>query len=285
MRPVRIVRLLGMALLCCTLTACDTAQLKLEVKSLISRFVRAVAEPLVSDLDEGKLAMRDREWQRAEMHLERFLRTATEPEERWEAWQKLIEATERGGQDRRWINEYLETMLVEFRGNPGRQQIILRYMAENQEAARDYDRAIASWTQLVSLPGLLAEQRLDIYKRIGQLQMRNKQLQGAEGTLHECLSLPLPDYRKAECYYDLAELSVLRDELDEGAATLNQIQDMDDVPDAVRAKATFLLADIMQQKRNYAEALKLFESVRDAYPNYLAVDARIDFLKKHSKNK
>ncbi len=276
--------LLIAALVCCQLGGCDTAQLKLEVKSLVSRFVRAVAEPLVSDLDEARMAMSDREWNRAEKHLERFLREAQDPEERWEAWQKLIEATERGGQDKRWINDYLETMLMEFRDNPERQRTILRFMAENQEAARDYNRAIASWTQLVSLPGLPDQDKLEIYTRLAHMQMRNRQLQGAEGTLHECLSLSLPDTRKVECYYDMAELSVLRDELDEGAATLGQILEMHDIPTGLQARTVFLLADILQQQQKNQEALQLFESVRDSYPNYLAVEARIAFLKKRLKS-
>ena len=279
----RVIAVLSVVLVCGTLTACDEAQLKLEAKSLLSRLVRTVAEPLVSDLDEATFAMRDREWQRAEKHLERFLITAKDPEERWQAWQKLLEVTERGGQDKRWISDSLEAMLLEFQGQPEKQQIILRRMAENQESVRDYDNATASWLQWESLPGLSAEQRLEVYQRIATLQMRNKRLQGAEGTLHECLSLPLPDYRKAECYYNLAELNILREELEEGTATIQQLLDMEKVSPDLHARATFLLADILQQKKENAEALKLFKSIRDIYPNSLAVAARIAALEQDTK--
>ena len=285
MRCGRVFALMSIALLCGTLSACDEAQLKLEAKSLLSRLVRAVAEPLVSDLDEAIFAMRDREWRRAEKHLERFLITAKDPEERWQAWQKLLEVTERGGQDKRWISDSLETMLLEFQGQPEKQQIVLRRMAENQESVRDYDNAIASWLQWASLPGLSDEQRLEVYQRIASLQMRNKRLQGAEGTLHECLSLPLADYKKSECYYSLAELNILREELEEGTATLQQLLDMEKISPDLNARATFLLADILQQKKENAEALKLFKSIRGIYPNPLAVAARIAALENNTTKK
>ena len=272
------------ALGCLTLSGCEeTANMKLEAKRLLSRFVRAVAEPIVSDLDEATFAIHEGEWQRAEKHLERFLITETDAEERWQAWQKLLEVTERAGQDKRWINDYLETMLVEFRSNPERQRSILRRMAELQEAARDYDLAITSWMQLVSIPGTSADESLEIYKRLSLLQIRAKRFQGAEGSLHECLSLPLSDEQKVDCMYSLAELGFLRGEQEESVSSIQHILEMTDIPPLVQARTTFLLADVREQQQRYKEALNLFESIRDTYPNQQAVDVRINYLKKRVK--
>jgi hypothetical protein len=272
------------ALGCLMLSGCEeTASAKFEAKRLLSRFVRAVAEPIVSDLDEATFAMHEGEWQRAEKYLERFLITETDVEERWQAWQKLLEANERAGQDKRWINDYLETMLVEFRSNPERQRSILRRMAELQEAARDYDQAITSWMQLVSIPDTSADESLEIYKRLASLQMRAKRFQGAEDSLHECLSLPLSDEQKVDCMYSLAELGFLRDEQEESVSSIQHILEMSDIPPLVQARTVFLLADMREQQQRYPEALDLFESIRDIYPNQQAVDVHINYLKKRLK--
>ncbi len=275
----------GSSLLACglvimsLLAGCDTDA----AKTAISKLARAVSGAVVSDLDEARIALREGEWDRAERYLERFLRTATDPAERWEAWNKLIDATERSGQDRRWINDYLEAMLVEFADSPARKRNILYRMGEMQETSRQYERAVITWAQLVGLQGLADAERLKIYNRLALLQMRLNRLQGAEDTLHECLSLALPDAAKAECLYVMADISVLRDDLADGANIAAQILETPDVPRPVYGKAAFLLADIYEQQHKYQDALTLYQSIRDTYPNPLAVDARLDYVRKKIK--
>jgi tetratricopeptide (TPR) repeat protein len=115
------------------------------------------------------------------------------------------------------------------------------------------------------------------------MQMRLNRLQGAEETLHECLSLPLADGAKGDCLYSLADISVLHDDLDGGASLAAQILDIQDISPELYGKTAFLLADIYEQQQKYAEALQLYLSIREAYPNPLAVDARIDYLKKKTR--
>ena len=72
-----------------------------EVKSAVSKLARMISANLIGDLDEARIALHEREWDMAARYLERFLRTATDADERWEAWNSLIDATERSGPDRR----------------------------------------------------------------------------------------------------------------------------------------------------------------------------------------
>ncbi|MDR2726592.1 MAG: tetratricopeptide repeat protein [Deltaproteobacteria bacterium] len=254
-----------------------------EVKTAISKLARTVSTNLIGDLEEARIALHEREWDRAARYLERFLRIATDPDERWEAWNSLIDATERAGQDRRWINAHLEAMLVEFENDAERMRSVLYRMGESQEMARQYERAVLTWTQFGALPGLSPEDRLSIYKRLAFLQMRLNRLQGAEETLHECLSLPLPDNAKGDCLYALADVSVLRDDLAGGANTAAQILDIEGIAPELHGRASFLLADIYEQQQKYAEALQLYSAIRETYPNPLAVDVRIEYLKKRVK--
>jgi len=276
---IRIALLLCLGLFSVLAAGCDER----EMKAAISRLARTVSANLIGDLDEARIAMNEHEWDRAARYLERFLRTATDPDERWEAWNTLVDATERAGQDRRWINVYLEAMLAEFESDPERLRTILYHTGESQESSRQYERAVQTWIQFDALPGLSPEERLNIYKRVAFLQMRLNRLPGAEETLHECLGLPLPDNVKGECFYSLADISVLRDDLTGGVNIASQILEIPGIAPELYSRTVFLLADIYEQQQKYAEALRLYGSIRETYPNPQAVDVRIEYLKKKIK--
>ena len=254
-----------------------------EVKTAIGKLARTVSVNLIDDLEEARTALNEREWDVAARHLERFLRTAKEPDERWEAWNSLIDATERATQDRRWISGHLEAMLVEFGNDPERMRKILYRMGENQETSFQYERAVQTWIHLGALPGMSPEERLKIHLRLAFLQMRLNRLHGAEDTLHECLALPLPDKDKGDCLYALAGISMLRDDLDDVANIVARLLAIRDIAPELRGKAVFLLADIYEQQQQVAKALQLFSSIRETYPNPPAVDVRIEQLKDRTK--
>ena len=174
---------------------------------------------------------------------------------------------------------YLEAMLVEFEDNPERMRNVLYRMGEMQEASRQYERAVLTWFQLSTLPELSVEERLNIYKRLSFLQVILNRLQGAEDSLQECLSLPLPDSAKSECLYALADINLLRGNLDDSTVIAAQILDIQDISQELYGKTAFLLADIYEQQQKYAEALELFQSIRKSYPNPLAVGVRVEYLK------
>jgi uncharacterized protein with PIN domain len=144
----RIALLLCLGLLSGLAAGCEER----DVKAAISKLARAASAELIGDLEEARIALREREWDRAARYLERFLRTGMDSRERWEAWNSLIDATERAGQDRRWINAHLEAMLVEFENDPDRMRTVLRRMGENQEMSRQYERAVQTWAQFAALP-------------------------------------------------------------------------------------------------------------------------------------
>lgn len=275
----RIIVLLCLGLLCGLAAGCDER----EVKAAISKLARTVSANLIGDLEEARIALREREWNRAARYLERFLRTAMDQDERWEAWNSLIDATERASQDRRWISAYLETMLVEFEDDPVRRREVLYRMGEMQEMSHQYERATLTWSQLSMLSGLSPEERLSIFKRLASLQMRLNRLQDAEDALHECLSLPLSDNAKGDCLYSLADISALRGDLTDSANIASQILDIQELSQELYGKTAFLLADVYEQQQKYAEALQLYLTIRETYPNPLAVGARIAYLEKKVK--
>jgi tetratricopeptide (TPR) repeat protein len=276
-----MLRVAGLVLLSLALGACEKPDI--DVKAELSRLMHRLYGTLVSDYDEASIALSEGDWDRAAKYLERFLRTEKDPEKRWPAWELLLTASGRAAHDRRWISEYLETMAVEFADNPDRMRRILSMMGEIQEYARDYERAIVSWYQVVALPGLSDAEKRDIYLRLATLQMRLNRQTGAENSLSECRSLPLPEGEKADCLYAFADLKVLNQDLEGATELAGKLLAVPDIDARLRCRVNFLLADIYEQQQQFQQALDLFATIRDAYPNPLAVDERIAYLKNRLK--
>jgi tetratricopeptide (TPR) repeat protein len=278
MSGARLFRMVGLPVLFLALmTGCEKPDVDLRAE--LSNLVQTFYDKVVNDYDEADLALRKGDWVRAEKYLERFLLTEKDPEKRWQAWSSLLLASDRAGHDRRWVNEYLETMVAEFADHPERMRQIALKMDVVQADARDYDKAIVSWYQVVSLPGLPDTEKRDIYQRLAVLQRRLNRQTGAEISLNECLALPLPDAEKTGCLYTLADLKVLYQDLEAATELADRVLAVPGLDPRLHSQTNFLLADIYEQQQNYRQALVLFEEIREEYPNPLAVDERIAYLK------
>ena len=241
--------------------------------------------PLTDDLQEAKTAMQQGEWGNAQKLLERFLSTAREPEERWDAWNRLIETSGHVQPGSRWVVDYLETMLMEFEDSPERARDILRRLAEAHEAARRFEHAAETWTQLIESPELPAEESVTVHRRLARIDLLLHRFDAAEDVLESCLELPVGSARHAECLYDLADAAASRDKTEQAATLARQVMDIDGVSPEIRARAGYILADIKEQSGDLKGALELFEAIKDAYPNEMVVDYRILTLKKQLKIK
>jgi hypothetical protein len=281
MMRARLPHVAGAVLLALALAACEKPDINLRAE--LSSLVQRVYDSLISDYDEASLALGKGDWVRAEKYLERYLLTEQDPEKRWQAWSSLLLVSDRAGHDRRWANEYLDTMAAEFADDPERMRQIASKMDAVQEYARDYDKAIVFWYQVVGLPGLSDTEKRDIYHRLAVLQRRLNRQTGAGISLNECLSLPLPDGDKTGCLYELAELKALYQDLEGAAELAGKLLAVPGMDPRLHCLTRFLLADIHEQRQDYRQALDMFVSIRDDYPNPLAVDERITYLRKRLK--
>ncbi len=241
--------------------------------------------PLGDDLQEGKTALREGDWSRARKLLERYLSTEQDSDARWEAWNRLVEASDRLQPGGGWIVDYLEAMLIEFEATPNRVRDILYRLAEEHETARRFEHAAETWTQLIQTPGLPAEESLEAHRRLARIDLMLHRFDAAEEVLEACLELPADSALHARCLYDLADAAASRERFEDAARMARQVMDIDGVTPELRAGAGFILGDVLEQQGKFGEALACFEAIRETYPNEMVVDYRITALKKRLKGK
>lgn len=236
---------------------------------------------LVSDLQEAQAAARDGEWTRAQRYLERYLRSEEDPELRWNAWNALIDSSLRSDPSGQWAVDYLETMALEYEDNPERARDVLARLAGIHESTGRMDSAITALEQFCLQPGLEDAEYAKVQRRMARLYISRSMLEPAEEALRICIALTAGEPAQADCLFDLASLAAVRDKNTEALTLAGQVLDLQGVDVVIKARAGFILADILEQQGKNKEALALFKGIRDDYPNELVVDYRIQAL--HSK--
>lgn len=255
------MRLLAPLILCILVAACD----------------RQVA---TEELTEARSAFANREWNDAERLLEGYLRRNPEGVQRWEAWNMLVEVAHRVRNDERAAAELLETMYLENGSNPERAYDILTRLGELLEAGRDFRRAAEVWGRVLELPGLTPDTRANVTRRLARILVMQRRFPEAEERLRACFDMEgLSTEGRAGCLYDLADLNVASEHLDVAVDLATTLLALEGLPSALRGQAGFLLADALEQRGRFAEALDHFERLRGVYPNDMVIDTRVRHLK------
>lgn len=238
---------------------------------------------LGNDMQEAQAAARDGEWARAQRYLERYLRSEEDPDQRWVAWELLMEVARRSDPAGKWTVDYLETILLEYQDDPERARAALLRLAGIHEGSRQADGAIAALEQYSLLEGVEDEENAAVHRRLAKLYIRGNRLDAADDSLRICLALSTSVDRQAECRFDMANIAFLRDDAEAAAELATQVLNLNGDGEhlkELKARAGFLLADILEERGKTADALRLFKEIRGDYPNEMVVDYRIEALGK-----
>jgi tetratricopeptide (TPR) repeat protein len=232
------------------------------------------------DMADARKAAGERRYGEAEKLLERYLRLNPEGEERWEAWQRLLQITlDVRGDDKAGM-ELLEAMYLEFGMDGDKAREVLVRLGGLLETARRWDRAADAWRKLIEVPDLPGDENARAHRRLARIHASRREFGIAEDVLHQCLQLKATDARRAECLYDLADVQMSMEHFARGADLARQILAMPGAEKDLKALAGFMLGDALEQQGKTAEALAAFEAVRETYPNELVVETRIRQLRK-----
>lgn len=235
------------------------------------------------DIADARKSMAKRDFLEAEKSFERYLRRSPNGTERWEVWNSLVELAVTVRNDRKAAVELLETMLIEYDGDAARKRAISVRLAELYRLSGKYDRAVELWSSVAEDKNADAVERAKACRNLAHIYLRRLEFELAKESLGYCLDLDVADRVKAECLYDLAQAHMGMDEMDNAVKELRSVLKLKDLAESTRTLATFMLADALDQMGRDAEALKLFESIGDTYPNRKVVEQRIEFLKKKKK--
>lgn len=232
------------------------------------------------DMADARKAAGERRYGEAEKLLERYLRLNPEGEERWEAWQRLVQITQDVRGDEKAAMELLEAMYLEFGMDGDKAREVLVRLGGLLETARRWDRAADVWRKLMEVPELPGDENARAHRRLARIHASRREFGIAEDVLQQCLQLKATEARRAECLYDLADVQMSMEHFARGADLARQILAMPGADKELKALAGFLLGDALEQQGKTGEALAVFESVRGTYPNEMVVDTRIRQLRK-----
>lgn len=239
----------------------------------------AVSPARQDDLALARTAVRDRDIGDAEMYFERYLRKNPQGEQRWEVWQSLLEIALDIRHDKGSAREYLEIMLEEFGGDNERRREIQLTLASLAGEMRSYERAVSLWEAVSADPATPQETLAEVYRELSRAYLRRLEFTLSKEVLDRCLQLNVAGETKGRCLYALAEAHMLTDELGLAEEALRSMLELGTTDAAQRVEATFMLADVLEQRDRFGEAEELFDSIRDTYPNTRVIEVRLSALR------
>ncbi len=223
-------------------------------------------------------------WISAERLLTEYLRKEVNAERSWQAWLLLIRLSRKTNMSNEITLNYLNDMLNDFNNNAEKRKFILAQIAFIKENLNDTIGAIEVWEKYSALDNVTPDELFVAYKHLIRHYFRLGKFEDVEIILTDCSVLPIAPQKTAYCVYNLADLKAGLDELDESENLLLSLFDLD-LDDYTKAQASFLYADILEQKKKYKDSLKYFVQSKDNYGNKEVVALRIASLKKRLKIK
>lgn len=232
-----------------------------------------------SDLAMAEEAVKARDMGDAEMFFERYLRKNPNGEHRWSVWFRLIDISLYIRQDRESTKNYLEIMLLEYADDPARRREIQKRLADICEELRLYERSVVLWETLVKDEDTPAEDKALFYRKLSHAYMRRLEFTMAADVLDLCMQLVVPASTKADCLYNLGEVEMFTGNLADSEKALRSLLDIPEATPQRRVLAVFMLADVLEQQSRPEEAARLFESIRESYPNSKVIELRLSSLR------
>ncbi len=257
-------------------------------------------EVATDDLTSARKAYTIGHFSEAERIYQHYLQDKPEGEHRQEAWNRIIEISLSIYGDYEKAANLLDSMYFEYGDDPEHAWNLLNRLAEVHESMRNWDDAIKVWRRALTTPALTEERMGTAYQRIAKIYSYQRDYKMAQDALASCEKQAVDPNIKATCLYQSAQTlefmlqstqaqmvdsKGIKEESPDIVAIqeniksiLVRINDLKGVDEERKAMATFLLADIMEAQGNRKEALKLFQSIQETYPNPKVVEARIESL-------
>ncbi len=243
------------------------------------RFEEQEDDGLRDDLAMAEKAAKARDTGDAEMFYERYLRKNPTGEQRWSVWHNLLAISLNIRQDKVTAKNYLEIMLDEYASDSPKRREIQKRLAAVCSDLRLYDRAVTLWEDLVEDEGTPDEDKAVFYRELSHAYMRRLEFTMATDVLDLCLQLKVMPSTKADCLYDMSEAEMFTGDLEKSEKALRSLLDIPAITPQRRVLAVFMLADVLEQQNKMDEAVQLFESIREGYPNGKVIEMRIAALK------
>lgn len=231
-----------------------------------------------NSLQEARESFARKEYLDAEKLYERYLRYVPESPDRWEAWDRVAYIAMNIRRDEPLTADILEAMALEYGDEPERYQDVIRRLADIYESNHRWSRAKSAWERLLLTPNLPAALKGEAHLHLAQIYQLRLDYLSAMKHLETCLQSEVDPEIEARALYRLSTVYADQGESKQAEEKLFQLTTMQTAPESIKVQGLFMLADLMEEKGNYREALELFSSIESTYPNQEAVKIRIEGL-------
>gem|GEM_PF-5782536 len=230
-----------------------------------------------SDLPAARAAMERGEWIEAQYILERFLTREESADQRWEAWQLITAASQRLNPGGSFALEYLRAALAEFRDDHARSLVFERQIADEYMRMGRYREAEEVLARLARR-ALPHDEALYVNSRLAEVERRLGNVEAAEDAYLACLRLELSPQERAEKLLGLAEIRMIRKNMDMAGKAVREGLELSGVSGEIRSRLLFLWADLLEQKGDNEAALAVFAEALPTHANPAVVSYRIEML-------
>ncbi|MBI9111155.1 tetratricopeptide repeat protein [Maridesulfovibrio ferrireducens] len=216
----------------------------------------------------------------SEKGFERYLQDNPQGKYRFEAWNYLVKIDSEVRHDSERGASLLEAMYLEFGHKNDLAADLKGKLAEMYIRNGQYKLAVEALEKSLEFPDQSSEQ-LDSTRTLLAKTFRDLRNYDLAIYTYNDLAGSTDDSKiKAKALYEMAQTLTLIQAWERAESELNKLIVMDNVPENIHAKATFLLADIHEQKHEFKEAIELLNRIVDTYPNPQAVQYKLEYLKK-----
>ncbi len=237
----------------------------------------ACSPSLSGDLSEADTAYGEGNYYQAQRLYESYLQGMPQGQERWQAWNRLLDIAVLLESDLPKAAQLLEAMLLEFTEDPGRMGYLRLRLARTYTELAQWDKALEAW-QAVLFDNGRALPEWEVHWNMGKVyQFQGKYAQARE-SMSRCREMAATGAAQARCAYDLALANSFLGQRDQARQWLEKVMAEPEASVELRALSGYLLAEILEIDGHKDQARKVLESIKDTYPNPKAVELRLKRL-------
>lgn len=236
-----------------------------------------------SSVVAARSAFIEGEYLRAEEGYETYLQSYPNGKYRLEAWERLADISQYVRNAPAKTIKLLESSLLEYGGDPESVSRILLRAARMRTALKEYDKAGGLYAKLLEIAALPQALRVDIVLEYAHSRLEAHDEARALALVQQAAATPLAPELAARVSLELGLLRLRLGQQLEAESLLREVYAKTDSPQALRARAGFALASLLQEKRETGEAVKILESLRTLYPNPQVIEEQLKALESNSK--
>lgn len=236
-----------------------------------------------SPIGDGSLSRADEEYAQgnflqAQNLYQSYLQSNPQGDKRWRVWNRLLDISLDVQNAPEKAARLLDAMLLEFSADAERSADLAWKLADVYTRMREWDKATEAWLHALSVSAENTDRLWEMYFNLGKVYQFQGRYDMARDAMNSCVENAPDNHIRATCMYELAQAYSLLKNNEQAHLWLEKVRADENAAPELKAQAVYLLAELAIAQGERETALKLFESIKDTYPNPKVVETRIQLL-------